>query len=90
MQKISNFYINFPQKKLEDETNGVQGAGMKTINPSFIFDFWKRLEVLLGLKLIGYTDTLTQASNILDEIYEKGEIQNKQQNRNAFDKWKIF
>ena len=61
----------------------------KIIIPSNIIDIYTRLEVLLGLKLSGHTDTLTEASNLIDELHKRGEIQNKQQNRNAPDKLKI-
>ena len=62
----------------------IQGRGIeKIIIPSNIIDIYTRLEVLLGLKLSGHTDTLTEASNLIDELYKRGEIQNKQQYRNA-------
>ena len=48
----------------------------KIITPSNITDIYTRLEVLLGLKLSGHTDILTEASNLIDEIYEGVEIQN--------------
>ena len=48
---------------------------MKTIIPSNIIDIWTRLEVLLGLKLAGHTDTLTEASHLIDELYKRGEIE---------------
>ena len=54
---------------------------------SNIIDINTRLEILLGLKLSGHTDTLTEASNLIDEIYKRGEVQNEQQNRNALDKF---
>ena len=38
--------------------------------PSNIIDIFTRLEVLLGLKLSGNTDTLTEASNLFDELYK--------------------
>ena len=59
----------------------------KIIIPSNIIDIYTRLEVLLGLKLSGHTDTLTEASNLIDELYKRGEIQNKQQYRNALNKF---
>ena len=31
----------------------------------------------------GHTDTLTDASNLIDELYKRGEIQNEQQFQNA-------
>ena len=54
---------------------------------SNIIDINTRLEILLGLKLSGHTNTLTEASNLIDEIYKRGEVQNEQQNRNALDKF---
>ena len=48
-----------------------------------ISDIYTRLKVLLGLELSGHTDTLTDARNLIDELYKRGEIQNKQQDRNA-------
>ena len=66
----------------------LQGRGIeKIIIPSNIIDIYTRLEILLGLKLSGHTDTLTEASNLIDELYKRGEIQNKQQYRNALDKF---
>ena len=44
-----------------------------------MIDIYTRLEILLGLKLSGHTDTLTEASNLIDEKYKLGEIQTKQQ-----------
>ena len=62
----------------------IKGRGAeKIIKPSNIIDIFTRLEILLGLKLSGHTDMLTEASNLIDELYKRGEIQNKQQYRNA-------
>ena len=70
-----------------DSDNNLQGEGVKIIIPSNIVDIYIRFEVLLGLKLSGHTDTLTEASNLIDELYKRGEIQNKQQYRNAINKF---
>ena len=70
-----------------DDSDDLQGEGIKIIIPSNIIDIYTRLEVLLGLKLSGHTDTLTEASNLFDELYKRGEIQNKQQYRNALNKF---
>ena len=65
----------------------LQGQGIeKFVIPSNIIDLYTRLEILLGLKLSGHTDTLTEASNLIDELYKIGEIQNEQHNRNAINK----
>ena len=68
--------INFKKRKLE-------GEGVKILIPSNIIDIYTRLEILLGLKISGHTDTLTEASNLIDELYKRGEIQNRQQYRIA-------
>ena len=65
------------QNRTFDEID-LEGQGVKIIIPSNIIDIYTRLEVILGLKLSGHTDTLTEASNFLDELYKRGEIQNKQ------------
>ena len=72
-----------------DSDSDLQGEGVEIIIPSNIIDIYTRLEVLLGLKLSGHSDTLTEASNLIDELYKRGEVQNKQQNRNAPNKFSI-
>ena len=57
----------------------LEGQGVKIIKPSNIIDIYSRLEFLLGLKISGHTDTLTEARNLIDELYKRGEIQNEQQ-----------
>ena len=74
------------QNRTFDEID-LEGDGVKIIIPSNIIDIYTRLEVLLGLKLSGHTDTLTEVSNLIDELYKRGEIQNKQQYRNALNKF---
>ena len=59
---------------------------MKIFIKSNINDIYTRLEILLGINLSGHTDTLTEASNLIDELYKISEIQNEQQYRNALDK----
>ena len=64
----------------------LQGKGIeKIIIPSNIIDIYSRLEILLSLKLSGHTGTLTEASALIDELYKRGDKQNKQQNRNAIN-----
>ena len=70
-----------------DSDNDLQGQGVKIIIPSNIIDIYSRLEILLGLKLSGHTDTLAEASNLIDELCKHDEIQNKQQYRNALNKF---
>ena len=78
---------NPPLPEITDDSDDLQGEGLKIIIPNNIIDIYTRLEILLGLKLSGHTDTLTEASNLIDELYKRGEIQNKQQYRNALDKF---
>ena len=74
------------QNRTFDEID-LKGQGIKIIIPNNIIDIYTRLEILLGLKISGHTDTLREASNLTDELYKRGEIQNKQQNRNALNKF---
>ena len=76
------------QNKTFDEID-LEGQGVKNIIPSNVIDIYTRLEVLLGLKLSGHTDTLTEASNLIDDSYKRGEIQNEIQYRNALIKFHI-
>ena len=66
----------------------LKGRGIeKIIITSNINDIYTRLEVLLGLKLSGHTNTLSGASNLIDEVYKRGEILNEQQYRYALNKF---
>ena len=78
---------NPPLPAIENEADSLQGEGVEIIIPSNIIDIYTRLEILLGLKLSGHTDTLTETSNLVDEFYRRGEIQTKQQYRNALNKF---
>ena len=42
-----------------------------------IFDIYTKLEALVGLKLSGHTTALTEASNLIEELYKRGEIHNE-------------
>ena len=81
--RLFNQFRNFKKEEpVNSEGEGIQ----KIIIPSNIIDIHTRLEILLGLKLSGHSDTLTEASNLIDELYKQGEIKNKQQYQNALDK----
>ena len=70
--------------KLDIELDGK--GNEKIIIPSNIIDIYTRLETLIGLKLSGLTDTITEAKHLIDELYRMGDIQNEQQYRNAPNK----
>ena len=74
-------------EEITEDSDDLQGEGFKIIIPSNIIDIYTRLEILLGLKLSGHSDTLTEASNLIDELYKRGEIENKKQYRNALNKF---
>ena len=78
---------NPPLPAIENESDNLQGEGVKIIIPSNIFDIYTRLEILLGINLSGHTDTLTEGSALIDKLYKLGEIPNKQQYRNALNKF---
>ena len=73
--------------EITNDFDDLQGEGVTFIIPSNIVDIYTRLEVLVGVELSGHTNTLTKASNLIDELYNRGEIQKEQQNRNAFNKF---
>ena len=77
----------YKQSKINFKKREFEGQGVKIIIPSNIIDIYTRLEVILGLKLSGHANTLTEASNLIDELYKRGEIQNKRQYRNALNKF---
>ena len=81
---------NPPLPAIENKSDNLQGEGVKIIIPSNITDIYTRLETLLGLKSSGHTDTLTEASNLFDELYKRGEMQNKQQYRNALNRFQTL
>ena len=56
--------------EISDYSNDLEGQGVKIIIPSNIKDIYTRLEILLGLKLSGHSDTLTEASNLKDDLYK--------------------
>ena len=95
--RITFFTIQLPKKvseinniRFDENTNDSDSdlqEGVKIIIPSNIIDIYTRLEVSLGLKLSGHTDTLTEASNLIDDLYKRGEIQNQQQYRNSLNKF---
>ena len=91
LSKTKTFNTIELPKKVEDFQNktfdeiDLEGQGLKNIIPSNIIDFYTRLENFFGVRLFGLTDILREASNLIDDLYKKGEILNKQQCRNALD-----
>ena len=70
-----------------DDSDKLQGEGVKIIIPSNIIDIYTRLEVLLELKLSVHTNTQTEASNLIDDLSRRGEIQNEQPYGNPLEKF---
>ena len=66
----------------------LKGQGIETIKiASNIIDIYIRLEILPGLKLSGYTNTLRESSYLIDDLYKRRQIQNEEQYPNALDKF---
>ena len=84
--KIRNLTLS-AFESIEDVSDDLQGEGVKIIITSNTIDIFTRLEILLGLKISGHTDTLTEASNLVDELYRSGEKQNEQQYQIAPNKY---
>ena len=94
-KKKTFFTITLPKlvEEIQNKTLNeidLEGQGLKIIIPYNIIDIYTRLEVLVGLKLSGHTNTLTEASNLIVDLYKRGEIQNKQQCRNALTKFQTY
>ena len=75
----------YEQSKRNFKNRILEGQGVKIIIPSNIIDIYTRLEILLGLKKSSHSDTLTEASNLIDELYKRGEVKNKHQYRNVLN-----
>ena len=72
----------------EISDNNLEGREIEEfIIPSFIIDVYSRFEIFLGKT--GRTKNLTQASNLIDELGKRSEVQNEQLNRKAVDKFHI-
>ena len=81
---LPNLVDDFQNKTFDentDDSDDLQGEGLKIIKPTNKIDMYTRLEISLGLKFFGHTDTLTETSNIFDDLYKRGENQNKQKYR---------
>ena len=65
VSEIQNIRFN---ENTDDSDSDLQREGVKIIIPTNIIDIYTRLEVLLGLKLSGHTNTLTEASNLIVEL----------------------
>ena len=83
LRKLVDDIQNRTFEEIKDSSDKLEGEGIKIIIPSNIINIFTRLEILLELNLSGHTDTLTEASNLIIELYKRGEIQNKQRYRNA-------
>ena len=88
--------IQSPPADIVYKTNKKEKEKTKIINSSIFIAFSTRLETLPVLKLRRHTDTLTEASSSVDELYEKDEIQNRKQieilwlNFNILNNFEIF
>ena len=80
----------YEQSKSYFKRHNLEGQGIrKLIIHSNLIDIYTRLEISLGLKLADHSDFFSEASNLVHELYKRCEIQNKQQYRNALDKFQI-
>ena len=67
---------------------------MKVFIPFNNIDIYARLRVLLSLSvsrlrgtMSGHSDTLTEGSKLIDQIYKSDEVENEQQYRKSPDKF---
>ena len=74
IQNVKDFFGGLRKKvaKFENESNNLQGEGIeKIITSSKLIDIYTRIKILLGLKLSGYPKFLTEASNLIDQLYKR-------------------
>ena len=64
LKTIGNLEIPYEEASEDLKSDGIE----KVIIPSNINDNYTRLEILLGLKLSGHVSTVTEASNLFEEI----------------------
>ena len=81
------------QKKLkrsiqsEAKSDDPEGHGFEKLNiPSNIIGIYTGLEFLLGIHLSGHTDFLSEASNLIIDLYIRVETLNEKQYGNALEK----
>ena len=74
----------------EEDTDSLEGDGLRTIIPSNIIDIYTRLELLLGPKLSGPYHILSEASSSIDELNEQNETQSEQHYRTVLDNFHNF
>ena len=87
LPKLVDDFQNKTFDEITGDSDGLQGEGVTNIIPSNVIDVPTRLEVLLGLELPVHTDTLTEATKLVEELYKRAEIWNEQQYRNANNKF---
>ena len=66
-------------EKFTAESDILEGQGMKIDISSINIHIWTTLKILLLLKLSCHSDILTEASNLIDEVKKRGEIENEHQ-----------
>ena len=78
---------NPPLPAYEEISVNLKGEGVKIMIPSNVIDIDTRLSISLGFEISGHSYTVTEALNLIDEIFKRDEIQNEQQYRNGPDKF---
>ena len=87
--KNSKKYLDNDVRRILNLDTKLRRTGIENdFIPSNVIVVYTRLGILLGLYLSGHTDTSTEASDSVDELYKRGEIQTEQQSRNAGDKFR--
>ena len=57
--------------EITDDSDDLQGEGIKINVPSNLIDNYTRLELLLALNMPVHTDTLTETGAIIDEFFQR-------------------
>ena len=55
----------------KSQSSKLKGKRMNIIVPNNIFDIWSQVKVLLVTKLSGHTNTLPEASSLIDDLEKR-------------------
>ena len=77
---LNDHVKNFLNRSTQSETASddyLKGQGLSINIPSIIIDIYTRLEILPKIKVSGHTDTLTEASYLIDEYTKQVKYKTK-------------
>ena len=71
LPKLVEAFQNKTFEENTDDSDNLESQGVTITVQSNIIGIYTRLEILLGPEVSGHTNTLTEASNLIDELHNK-------------------